>query len=227
MTVADVMTWDVISVSDDTPVGEVARALTGNKISAVPVVSETGRLLGIVSESDLIRRAEIGTEREPTWWRRAFPDVRADALDYVRTHGRKARHVMTSPAITATEDMALSEVARILEKRRLKRLPVVENGKLVGIVSRSDLVWALAQHRSPPFADPPTDEAAVQDIGARLKEVTPGHRLINVSVRQGVAEVSGLVSSAEERAAVIVAAENAPGVRSVRARLALRPAMVS
>lgn len=121
LTVADVMTRDVVSVSTVTPVSEIANVLAGKRISTVPVVCAKGRLVGIVSESDLIRRAEIGTERRRSWWRRILADVEAEAADYVRTHGRKARHVMTSRVVTATEDMTLADVADTLEKRDLKR----------------------------------------------------------------------------------------------------------
>ncbi len=222
-TVTDVMTRDVISVSTETPVSEIARMLVANRVSALPVVGSSGRLLGIVSESDLIRRSEIRTGRELSWWRRAFPDARAEALDYVRTHGRKARHVMTFPVVTAREDMTLKAVADILEIRRLKRLPVVQDGVLVGIISRSDLVWTLAQHQAPLFAEPPGDDAITRDLVARLEAATPGYRLVNASVHRGNVDLSGLVASAAERDALIVAAENTPGVRSVQARFARWP----
>jgi CBS domain-containing protein len=150
MTVADVMTRDVVSVSTVTPVSAVANILAGKRISAVPVVGADGRLVGIVSESDLIRRAEIGTERPRSWWHKVFPDAHATASDYVRTHGRKAQHVLTSRVVTAAEHMTLADVADIMERRRLKRLPVVRGDVLVGIVSRSDLIKALARHRPPP-----------------------------------------------------------------------------
>jgi CBS domain-containing protein len=227
MTVADVMTRDVISVSTATPVSEIASALAGKRISAVPVVGADGSLLGIVSESDLIRRAEIGTQRRRFWWRKVFADASAEASDYVRAHGRQARHVMTSEVVTATEDMTLADVADIMEKRRIKRLPVVRGSRLVGIVSRSDLVKAVARHRAPLFANPATDDTILRDLLARVEALSPSPRLINVSVHRGNADIAGLMDSAAEPEAILVAAENTPGIRSIQDRMVLRPRSVS
>ncbi len=226
-TVADIMTRDVIAVSTATPVSEIAGVLAGKRISAVPVVGADGRLLGIVSEGDLIRRAEIGTERRRSWWRKLLADVETEAAEYVRTHGRKARHVMTPRVVTATEDMTLAQAADLMEERRLKRLPVVRGNHLVGIVSRSDLVKAVARHRVPLSADPLTDDAVLRDLVARVKAVTPSHQLINISVHRGRADIAGVVDTAAEREAILVAAENTPGIGSIQDRLILRPRSIS
>ena len=227
LTVADVMTRDVVSVSTTTLVNEIAGVLAGNRISAVPVVGADGSLIGIISESDLIRRAEIGTQRRRSWWRKVFVDIEADAADHVRAHGRKARHVMTSRVVTTTEHMTLADVADVMEKRRLKRLPVVRGNILVGIVSRSDLVKAVARHRAPLFADPPTDDTALRDLKTRVKGLTPSHRLIHIWVHRGEADIAGGVDSAAEREAILVAAENTPGIRSIQDRMILRPRSIS
>jgi len=227
LAVADVMTRDVVSVSTATPVSEIAGALVGKRISAVPVVGADGSLLGIVSEADLIRRAEIRTQRRRSWWRKVFADANAEASDYVRAHGRQARHVMTSEVVTATADMTLADVADIMEKQRLKRLPVVRGNVLVGIVSRSDLVRAVARHRDPSFANPVGDDTILRDLLARVEALSPSPRLINVSVHRGNADIAGLVDSAAEREAILVAAENTPGIRSIQDRMVLRPRSIS
>jgi CBS domain-containing protein len=216
LTVADVMTRDVVSVSTATPVSEIAGVLAGKRISAVPVVGADGHLRGIVSESDLIRRAEIGTQRRRPWWRKIFVDIEAEAADYVRAHGRKARHVMTPRVVTATEDMTLADVADVMEKRRLKRLPVVRGNIPVGIVSRSDLVRAVARNRAPLFPAPPTDEAVRRNLRERVESVTPSHGLIHISVHRSNADIAGVVDTAAEREAILVAAENTPGIRSIQ-----------
>jgi CBS domain-containing protein len=221
------MTRDVVSVSTATPVSEIANILAGKRISAVPVVDVDGRLAGIVSESDLIRRAEIGTERRRSWWQKVFPDAQATASDYVRTHGRKAQHVLTPRVVTATEHMTLADVADLMEKHRVKRLPVVRGDDLVGIVSRSDLVKAVARHHAPLYADPPTDDAILRDLMERVDALSPAPRLINISVHRGNADIAGLVGSGAEREAILVAAENTPGVRSIQDRLLLRPRSIS
>ena len=226
-TVADVMTRDVISVSPATHVHEIADTLVRNRISAVPVIAADRRLLGIVSEGDLMRRVEIGTERDRSWWIEMFRDASAAASDYVKAHGRKASHIMTPRPITATEDMPLSDVARILEKRRIKRLPVVRGDFVVGIVSRSDLVQALANLGDPDPAEQRTDDAIRKDLEVRIKALPSAHRLVNVSVHRGAVDLSGLISSPEERLALHVAAENTPGVRAINDQLLRKPISAS
>lgn len=218
-TVADVMTREVVSVSTVTPVSEIADLLAGKRISAVPVVGADGSLLGVVSKSDLIRRAEIGTERRRSWWRGIFADIEAEAADYVRTHGRKARHVMTRGVITATENMSLADVVDVMERQRLKWLPVIRGNRPVGIVSRSDLVQALARHRTTLRVFPPDDDTIRRNLMARVKALTPSSQLIDISVRRGAVAISGLVDSVAEREAILIAAENTPGIRSVQDRM--------
>ena len=143
LTSADVMTADVVSVEPDTPVRDIAQLLYTRRISGVPVV-EQGRLIGIVSEGDLIGHAAAIGEQRRSWWLSAFMDDSLSARDYAKTHGRTARDVMTSNVVTVEETTTLAEIAKTLERHRIKRVPVVRNDTLVGIVTRGNLLQSLA-----------------------------------------------------------------------------------
>jgi CBS domain-containing protein len=225
MKAADVMVANVISVTPDVLVQDVAYILLSNRISAVPVIDDDGRLLGIVSEGDLMRRAEAGTGRHRSWWLAMLTRTEVLAADYVREHARKITDVMTRNVVTATPDTSLQDIATLLEKNGIKRVPIVEGGKVVGIVSRANLLQALASARKQ--ADVDADDSAIREsIVNRLKSeswTTPS--LMNVIVRDGTAELWGIVSSQAEKRAVRVAAEATPGVRAVNDNLIVQPAV--
>ena len=143
LTAADVMTREVVSVGPDTPVRAIAELLYTRRISGVPVLEE-GRLIGVVSEGDLIGHAAAIGEQRRSWWLGALMNDSVSARDYAKTHGRTARDVMTSAVITIDEAATLAEIARTLERHRIKRVPVLREGKLVGIVSRGNLLQGLA-----------------------------------------------------------------------------------
>jgi CBS domain-containing protein len=142
------MTPDVISATPDTPVSELIRLMLDNRISAVPIVAD-GAIVGIVSEGDLLRRAETGTERRPSRWLELVTSDSRLAADYTKTHGRKAAEVMTREVVTVADTTPIAEVAKLLETRRIKRVPVVRGGRLVGIVSRRNLLQALGSRLAP------------------------------------------------------------------------------
>ena len=144
MKAADVMVSAVISVRPNARVEEVASILLANRISAVPVIDDQDELVGIVSEGDLMRRAEAGTERSRSWWLEYLTGKQVLASEYVKSHSHKVTDVMTPSVITATPETALGEIAMLLERNRIKRVPIVQNGKVVGIVSRANLLQALA-----------------------------------------------------------------------------------
>jgi CBS domain-containing protein len=218
--VADIMTRDVISVSPDTRVRQIAETLVRNRISAVPVVDRERRLVGIVSEGDLLRRVEIGTERDRRWWVEMFRDASAAASDYIKAHGRKAKDIMTPRPVIATEDMSLEEAAGLLEKRRVKRLPVLRDSHVVGIVSRADLVRAVAESEEARVAaEAVPDKRIERDLAARIRAMPVANRQVHASVQNGVASLLGPVFSVAERRAFHVAAENTPGVRAINDRL--------
>jgi len=219
LTAADVMTPDVITVSPQTPVREIAALLHARRISGVPVV-EGGRLVGIVSEGDLIGHAAAIGERRRSWWLSLFADERAMADDYAKTHGRVARDVMTGDVITVEETTSLAEIARLLERHRIKRVPVVRAGTLVGIVTRSNLLQALAARSVSTGLAP--DDKVIRDRLNRELQDQPWARLglKNIVVENGVVHLFGIADSEEERRALRVAAENVSGVVRVEDHLA-------
>lgn len=221
MKAKDVMTSPVISVGPDATVSEIAALLFERRISAVPVV-EDGRLVGIVSEADLLHRHEIGTDcvaQSGSWWLRLFAADRS-IEDYIKSHARSARDVMTREVATVAPDTPVAQIATLLEARRVKRVPVVEAGRLAGMVSRSNLVQALAASAGPardaPPAPPMTDQAIRAQLLVELRHQSWWRRGQSfVNVEGGVVTYYGTVESQEERDAARVAAENVPGVRRI------------
>jgi CBS domain-containing protein len=189
----------------------------------VPVVDSNGKLVGIISEGDLLHRAEAGTEKRRPWWLRAFLGPDALANEYVKAHARKASDAMTRKVITATPETPLHEIATLLEKHSIKRVPIVENGQLVGIVSRANLVQAVASARK--GLEIPLSDTTIRDkLLSHLYAQNWTHTgLLNVTVNDGVVDLWGLARSDAERNAVRVAAEATPGVRAVNDNMKLWP----
>ena len=224
MKAADVMVTNVISVTPDVLVQDVAYILLSNRISAVPVVDDSGQLLGIVSEADLMRRAEAGTGRHRPWWLDILIARDTGAIDFVKEHSRKITDVMTHKVVTATPDTSLQDIATLLEKNGIKRVPIVRGGKVVGIVSRANLLQALATTRQLKDSDA-SDSAIREGLMARLRAASwTNPALINVILQDGTAELWGIVDSHAEKKAVCVAAEITPGVRGINDHLIIRPA---
>lgn len=224
MKASDIMTTDVITVAADSSVRDAAETLLKNRIGGAPVVDAKGNLVGVVSEGDLFRRAETGTEHERSWWLKLLMGHEQLATEYVKEHSRKIADVMSHKVITASPDTRASEIAEMLESSRIKRVPIVKNGKLVGIVSRANLLHALASLRSEIPARPVEDSKLREAIMKRLAD-EPWSRaaLINVTVASGVADVWGIVDSEPEKEAIRVAIETVPGVKSVKDNLIVRP----
>lgn len=229
MKASDIMVTQVITVRPESNVQEVAELLLKHRISAAPVVDANGRLVGIVSEGDLLRRAEAGTERERSWWLRLLMGREILAAEFVKEHSRKVADVMTKDVITASPATPVSEIATTLESNRIKRVPIVEGGKLVGIVSRANLLQALASMRKEITVEKPVGDADLREkILARLRAepwVRPS--LINVTVSDGTVDLWGVVDSNAEKQALRVAVEVTPGVRSVNDNVIVRPVVAS
>jgi CBS domain-containing protein len=220
MKAQDVMVAPVITVKSHSSVKEVAKTLIDNRISAVPVVDDAGKLVGIISEGDLMHRSETGTERRYRWW---IPLMAGDAsfpADYIKAHGGKAGDIMTRNVITAAPETPLDEIVIRLEKNSIKRVPIVREDRLVGIVSRANLVQALAT--VPNGLEIPLSDTKIREkLMAHLKQQPWANtRQLNVIVNDGVVTLWGITSSETERKAIRVAVETTPGVRAVNDHLA-------
>jgi len=230
----DVMTTNVITVDPNTSVQVLATLLSERGISGVPVVEADGRLVGVVTEGDLLHRAETGTERRTERRRARWLDTLGSdqeaARDYVKAHGRSVREVMTREVISVTDTTELADIATLLETKRIKRVPVLRDGRLVGIVSRANLVRALAMTRSEPAAEVDSDDRTIRE---RLLAELKGQEWVHIwaadiIVRDRVVHLwFSDDRSAEERQALHVAAENIPGVRQVEEHIVPAPVFPS
>ncbi|MBT2785253.1 MULTISPECIES: CBS domain-containing protein [unclassified Halomonas] len=223
MQAIDIMTPKVVSVGPDAEVREIAQLLLNHRISAVPVVDDEHRVIGIVSEGDLMRRVKNDGNHRDAWWLTLFTGGK-DAGDYVKSHGRKAHEVMTPNPMTVEENTPLHTIARMLEKHHIKRVPVLRDGKLVGIVSRANLLQGIANAAVAPTQSP-TDDRQIREAILKEVENNTGVQVegISVIVDGGAVEVWGLVESLEQKQAVAVAAENVPGVTKVENHLGMMP----
>lgn len=221
MRAKDVMTTHVLTVGSDASVMQAAQLMLKNQISGLPVVDSNGSLVGIVTEGDFLRRGEIGTARRRPRWLEFLIGPGRLAEEYVRVSGRKVKEIMSTNLHTITEDTPIGEVVDLMERKRIKRLPVVQGRRLVGIVSRANLLHAvasLAQNAVPPTSS--SDEGLRQRLLADLKKSSWAPReMLNVVVRNGVVDLWGTITDERERQALIVAAENVSGVKSVRDHL--------
>lgn len=216
-----IMTKNVITVAPRTTLLDAANIMLQTNVSGLPVVDPSGTLQGIVSESDFLRRGEIGTQRKRSRWLEFFMGAGSLASDYVHEWGRKVEDVMTRGPITVTEETALDELVRLMEKNHIKRLPVMRGKVIVGIVTRSNLLQAVASlAREVP--DPTADDDHIRD--RILREIdTKNWRPIGLQVtcKNGIVHLHGIIVNDQSRQASIVAAENTAGVREVHDHLCL------
>ena len=222
MQVKDVMTRSVISVEPDESIMKAARLMLQNRISGLPVIDKDGELMGIVTEGDFLRRGELGTQRRRPKWLEFIVGPGRLAEEYVHASGRKIDEIMTTDPVTASEDDTLEKVVEVMERRRVKRLPVVKNGRVVGIIARSNLMHALAslardEEQRAERAQP--DDSQVRDNILAVLDRQNWAPRVNVVVKNGVAELWGVITDDRERKAVVVAVENVPGVGHVHDHL--------
>jgi CBS domain-containing protein len=224
MKARDIMVAPVITAKPQSSIKEVARKLVEKRISALPVVDNDGRLVGLVSEGDLMHRAEAGTERRRSWWLRLISSDEALARDYIEAHTHKIADVMSRDVITAAPDTPLGEIAMLMEQNAVKRIPIVnDNGELIGVVTRANLVQAIAT--APPELEIPASDTAIRDrLMSELKAKPWAHTdLLTVTVNNGIVSLWGIARSDTERKAIRILAEETPGVVAVNDNIAPRP----
>lgn len=218
MLARDVMSTPAVAVTPDTDVAAIAGLLLECGISAVPVVDDDGRVQGIVSEGDLINRDDAGTRHRRSWWLEVLKGGEARSRDFLRAHGRRAADVMTRDVVCAEEDTPLPQIAALLEKHRVKRVPVVREGRVVGIVSRANLLQGFALSE-PAWQEQASDGRLREALHARLREAGLPMHQVNVTVTNGAVRLWGWIDAEVQRQAARVAAESVPGVESLEDNL--------
>jgi CBS domain-containing protein len=220
MRVKDVMTPKVICIGADEPVLKAARLMLQNRISGLPVLDKEGELVGIVTEGDFLRRGELGTQRQRPKWLEFIVGPAKLAQEYVHTSGRKVEEIMTPDPWTIGEDETLEAVVEMMERRHIKRILVTRSGRMVGIISRANLMHALASiARDDNTVAPVGGDTAIRNniLAAIERQNWAPH--VNVIVKDGAAELHGIITDDRERQGLIVAAENVAGVKQVHDHL--------
>ncbi len=221
MKAQDVMTRDVISIDPDATVLQAARLMLQHHISGLPVIDKDGSLVGVLSEGDFLRRRETRTERKRARWLEFLIGPGRMAAEYSHSHGSKVAEVMTTDVQTVEQDTALEDIVEVMERKRIKRVPVLCGGQVVGIITRSNLMHAMVSlaRKAEPSA---TDDTSIREhLLAEIKnEQWAPSSMVNVVVRDGEVELWGVIIDERQRQALKVAAENIPGVKAVHDHLA-------
>ncbi len=213
----DIMSTNLTVVAPATGVDKIATLMALKMISAVPVVDESFHVLGIVSEGDLVARREASTLPRPAWWLTLFEDADSLARQYAKTHGLTASDVMVRHVVCVGPDTPAEQIADIMRRKKVKRVPVTENGKLIGIVSRADIVQMVALGSADTAPGPHSDNEIQAEILERLSnEPWAATQYLSIVVQQGVVEVSGLIASADQRQAMDILIRDVPGVAGLR-----------
>jgi CBS domain-containing protein len=219
MKASDVMTRNVLTVGRETTVANAIRVMLDHNISGLPVL-DNGKVVGILTEGDLLRRSETGTERQRPRWLEILMGPGRMAGEYVRTHGRKVEEIMTTDLVSVAGNTPLDEVVGLMERRRIKRVPVIEGDVLLGLVSRLDLLRALLRAMEAQHSEGRGDDEIRDQILAELAKAAwvPKDGL-SITVKDGVVDLHGVILEEKERDALRVVAENVPGVRAVEDHL--------
>ncbi len=220
MKVSDVLTWGVVSVRPDDSLERVVALMLGEKVSGVPVIDESGTLVGILTEGDLLRRVELGTEKQRSRWLEFLAGPGQLAEEYSQSRGRRVAELMTDRVVSIDLAAPLSEAVDLMTRCTVKRLPVVEGGRVVGILSRADVLRALSRSMPPPSRQvKKSDEDLLAEVEADMAKLPFATGAIEVGVADGVVRLTGAIMDERERNALRVSAENVPGVRGVKDEL--------
>ncbi len=222
MKAAAVMTRDVVTISQSATLLEALHLMIGKDISGLPVVDADNHLVGILTEGDLLRRTETATERRVPWWKSVLFGPSLTAEEYVRSHARNVASVMSRNVHCVAEDASLETVVHIMERERVKRVPVIHDSRLVGIVSRRDLLRKLALLMKETPAAGSSDADIAQAIDRELgSQPWSARQNLSIKVRDGTVALGGVVLFEEQREALKMLVENTPGVRGVLDQLVL------
>ncbi|MBL8806460.1 MAG: CBS domain-containing protein [Rhodospirillales bacterium] len=215
LTAADIMSTKLFSIAPGAGVRLAAEYMLKRRVSALLVLDPKKRLLGIVSEGDLVKRAELGAAKKGSWWLEILTTDRDLARQYARAHGRRVADVMTRTCIVAGPDAPVATLAEMMERHKIKRIPIVDEGRVVGVVARADLVAAFVRTSGTVAAvHAANDAGAAAEIRRRIgREPWIGSTMVSVSVAKGIAAFSGIVSSVAQRDALRAIAEDVEGVR--------------
>jgi CBS domain-containing protein len=215
------MTTSVVTVSPETDIAEAVKLMLERQISGVPVIDDSGRLIGILTEGDLMRRAELDTGRQ-SWWINPISSPEQEAKAYVKAHGLKVKDVMTKEVVTINEQEPLDRIAMVFEERGIKRTPVLRSGKVVGIVSRANLLRSLAVKK---ITDPAPSDSQIRSaiLATAAEDAAIRVVLVDVTVDDGVVHLWGNTASEAEREAFRVVAENTKGVKEVQNHIRVLP----
>ena len=219
MNAAELMTSPAVTISVDASVDDAVRTMIDRRLSGLAVVDGTGALVGMLTEGDLLRRAELGTQKKRPRWLEILLGPGVEAIDYAHAHGRRVSEVMTDNPVAVFESSPVGEIVDLMEKRHIKRLPVLRDGKVVGIVARADLIRCLAQQKlvTAPKSDKEIRDRIIAELRAQ-KWAPVG--LIGVDVDHGEVTLSGAILDEREREALRVVVENTPGVAKLHDHLA-------
>jgi CBS domain-containing protein len=220
MKASDVMTRNVVTIKRGASILEAIQLMLENRVSGLPVLGDEGKVVGILTEGDLLHRSETATERHRPRWLELLMGPGRIAEEYVKTHGRKVEEIMTHDLVSVTEDTALDEIVQLMERRRIKRVPVLKGDLLAGVVSRADLLRALARTLDERPGGTHSDAEIRERILSELEKAAWVPRDgLSITVSDGVVDLNGVILEEKEREALRVVAENTPGVKAVEDHL--------